>query len=279
MRVPDLQTLLIYSGMPLYFEAVWPDGLGSSFSRAFTVVLEDINLEDIDEFLDPTPFMAQIDSRNGAGVGTSTSTGALPSATSESSSGGLPTGAIAGIAVGCSVVGLFLIAFLVWFLLKRRRQQEEDAIVTYGATRSRTDELMAEKEANAGVDQSPHSPYSDVEGSLHQVNSGGTAAAIIPPAPQSTQHSPQQSREVPRSFTPYSDRPSVGGVPSPTQTSPVTATDPTLGGADAGRATPHGLPAQYAHLVEEGMTEDEIRRLEEEERQLDAAIEQAGRRP
>lgn len=40
--------------------------------------------------------------------------------------------------------------------------------------------------------------------------------------------------------------------------------------------TPSGIAQQYAHLVEEGMTDDEIRRLEAEERALDEAIEQAG---
>lgn len=40
--------------------------------------------------------------------------------------------------------------------------------------------------------------------------------------------------------------------------------------------TPSGIAQQYAHLVEEGMTDAEIRRLEEEERALDEAIEQAG---
>lgn len=40
------------------------------------------------------------------------------------------------------------------------------------------------------------------------------------------------------------------------------------------RAVPHSV----AHLVEEGMTEEQIRRLEEEERDLDQAIERAGRR-
>lgn len=40
--------------------------------------------------------------------------------------------------------------------------------------------------------------------------------------------------------------------------------------------TPSGISGQYAHLVEEGMTDDEIRRLEAEERALDEAIEQAG---
>lgn len=45
--------------------------------------------------------------------------------------------------------------------------------------------------------------------------------------------------------------------------------------------TPSGISGRYAHLVEEGMTEDEIQRLEEEERALDEAIEQAsgGGRP
>lgn len=38
------------------------------------------------------------------------------------------------------------------------------------------------------------------------------------------------------------------------------------------------VPSAMAHLVEEGMSEADIRRLEEEERALDQAIEQAGRR-
>lgn len=37
------------------------------------------------------------------------------------------------------------------------------------------------------------------------------------------------------------------------------------------------ISSRYAHLVEEGMTDEEIRRLEEEERALDVAIEDAGR--
>lgn len=101
----------------------------------------------------------------------------------------------------------------------------------------------------------------------------------------------------PRSFTPYSDRrPSATGTGTPSvrtaslaQTAhaagnedgvaPPRSLSAIPGGASApGRATPRGLTTPYAHLVEDGMTEDEIRRLEEEERQLDAAIEQAGRR-
>ncbi|KAK8053123.1 hypothetical protein PG996_012424 [Apiospora saccharicola] len=59
----------------------------------------------------------------------------------------------------------------------------------------------------------------------------------------------------------------------------------SVGGGTVGRASHHTSrpgsevrsPSRYAHLIEEGMTEDEIRRLEDEERQLDAAIENAGR--
>lgn len=51
---------------------------------------------------------------------------------------------------------------------------------------------------------------------------------------------------------------------------------PHVGSESASRAgTPHGVSR---HLVEDGMTEDEIRRLEEEERQLDDEIQRAGGR-
>jgi len=45
----------------------------------------------------------------------------------------------------------------------------------------------------------------------------------------------------------------------------------------AGQGTPLSGRA-YAHLLEEGMTPDELRRLEEEERALDEAIEQRGKK-
>jgi hypothetical protein len=38
------------------------------------------------------------------------------------------------------------------------------------------------------------------------------------------------------------------------------------------------MSSNVAHLVEDGMTVEEIRRLEEEERQLDDEIERAARR-
>ncbi|KAK8131296.1 hypothetical protein PG984_007734 [Apiospora sp. TS-2023a] len=58
----------------------------------------------------------------------------------------------------------------------------------------------------------------------------------------------------------------------------------SVGGGTVGRTSHHTSrpgsevrsPSRYAHLIEEGMTEEEIWRLEDEERQLDAAIEDAG---
>ena len=49
-------------------------------------------------------------------------------ANSSAKSGGLSTGAIAGVAVGCSVVGLAAIGFTAWFILRhRKRKQHEQA--------------------------------------------------------------------------------------------------------------------------------------------------------
>ena len=46
-------------------------------------------------------------------------------ANSSTKSGGLSTGAIAGIAAGCGVVGLVAIGFVIWFILRHRRRQNE----------------------------------------------------------------------------------------------------------------------------------------------------------
>ncbi|EAQ90845.1 predicted protein [Chaetomium globosum CBS 148.51] len=225
--------------------------------------------------------------------------GGLDRPTSESANnngGGLAVGAIIGIAVGCGVAGLLLILGLAWYLLRRHRKKKalHSASSTYG-TGARGEELMAEKEASADVDVTPHSPYSDEgapggggsgagpSGHGDGTNGAGAVAAGAIAAPPNLSH----LQDPPRSFTPYSDRPSVGGTaataagtpslraPSLAQTDEVRVSVPS---PIPGRATPRGLTTPYAHLVEEGMTEDEIRRLEDEERQLDAAIEQAGRR-
>ncbi|KAL2159150.1 hypothetical protein VTH06DRAFT_2582 [Thermothelomyces fergusii] len=156
---------------------------------------------------------------------------------------------------------------------------------------TRGEVLMAEKEAAAGVDAFPHSPYSD-DGVSAPGPSGsypGEGAAAADSSPAAPPHS--RLHEPPQSFTPYSDRPSTAtpaaaaapaaaGTPSirapslaPTDDARTSASSPI-----PGQATHRALTSQYAHLVEEGMTEEEIRRLEEEERQLDADIERAARR-
>lgn len=96
-------------------------------------------------------------------------------------------------------------------------------------------------------------------------------------------------------FTPYTDHPAGVTVPCPAalqqqqeEQQPVSpdsargvcpGSTPRARGDALGRrsTTPSGISGRYAHLVEEGMTDDEIRRLEEEERALDEAIEEAGR--
>ncbi|RPB22329.1 hypothetical protein L211DRAFT_869326 [Terfezia boudieri ATCC MYA-4762] len=46
---------------------------------------------------------------------------------SSAKSRGLSTGAIAGIAAGCGVVGLVVIGFTIWFILRHRRRRNEQA--------------------------------------------------------------------------------------------------------------------------------------------------------
>ena len=75
--------------------------------------------------------------------------GSSNSETEDPPIGGLATGAIIGIAVACGIVGLVLISAIIWFLVRRRRQAADlnGPDHPYGPERSRTEELMAEKEA------------------------------------------------------------------------------------------------------------------------------------
>jgi len=300
----------IAPGQPLWFEAIWSNG--QSYSRLFTLVENPVQgnqVPDPNRFSDTGPYKVETgtpagtssnndQSPNGSGGQPSGTSGSIggetinPAAKASGGGGGLSSGAVIGIAVACGVVGLILVFALVWFLLRRRQQNKAMHPVdsSYGSG-NRTDELMAEKEAGADVDVTPHSPYSD-EGASVPGPSGtyqdgaaargeAVAAGAVAPAHHSNRHHQQQDQT--RSFTPYSDdRPSggVAGTPSVRAASVAQTDEPRVSvpSATPGRATPRALTTPYAHLVEEGMTEEEIRRLEDEERQLDAAIEQAGRR-
>jgi hypothetical protein len=296
------------AGSTFFLQAKWDRG--ESYSRNFTVVSDKDNSDRYSElFGSPLPFqnetgtpasMRNNQSPNSSGGAQPTATsgvlgGSTQPADAISAGGGLSSGAVIGIAVACGVVGLLLVFALVWFLVRRNQKKKERIPVDSSyASGNRTDELMAEKEAGADVDVAPHSPYSDEgtpaagpsgtyqDGAAHETAAAIAAGAVAPPA-----HHPLQQQDQARSFSPYSDRPSPGGTGNAAGT-PIARSASVIGQADEprvsvpsatpGRSTPRALTTPYAHLVEEGMTEEEIRRLEDEERQLDAAIEQAGRR-
>ncbi|PNY28551.1 Uncharacterized protein TCAP_01526 [Tolypocladium capitatum] len=213
---------------------------GSSQSGVFSVV---------ESYADRQTLISQVDgwmldnnATDGSqtiGSGAATTTGAGPNGapgseatpkgggSGDSSGGGLSAGAIAGIAVGCGVALILIVAGLVWFLLRRRRRNEQ--ATAYAPTQKAT-----------------NGPVEDEDMPM------------------------QRAADSPRS--PY-QAPRIGAAPVPTEHG--------RGGADSddGRRTknPRGVSRTVAHLVEEGMTADEIRHLEDEERHLDAEIERAGR--
>ncbi|KAK3394572.1 hypothetical protein B0H63DRAFT_517689 [Podospora didyma] len=314
-------------GEACYFNATLPGNAGFSYSRLFTFIdfANETSKLDRGRFTSTQPYrqddystdanQSQPDPSSTTANSDVAGSGSLSTATTVPTAGvagpvraedaGLSIGAIIGIAVGCGVAGLLLITALIWFFVLHRRRDPKlhSSGDSYG-TGLRAEDLIITKEASAGVDGSPHSPYSDdgaaaggsgtMNGSYHEAGSlhnagptagagagaGAAAAAAVIPHRLHPQRDLQSSLDQTRSYTPYSDHPS-GHMGSPsTHTASVAPTDDTrvaMSSPTPGRATPHGVAAQYAHLVEEGMTEAEVRRLEEEERQLDAAIEQAAR--
>ncbi|KAK7426389.1 hypothetical protein QQZ08_007144 [Neonectria magnoliae] len=193
------------------------------------------------------------DSTSGGGLSDSEPSDSAASATSSAESdsssgggggGGLAKGAIAGIAVG-AVIGVLLIGALAWFFLRKRRQNKKLAGGYTGTDSAGT--YMVDKETHGRTTDSPNSPYTDDNRHVPIDDSARDIAAIG-----------------------TTDR---GGITR-------TSTSGSHGGraSTSGTQTPQGMSSNVAHLVEDGMTADEIRRLEEEERQLDDEIERAARR-
>lgn len=184
----------------------------------------------------------------------------------ESGGAGLSTGAIVGIAVGAGIAGLLLIAALVWFFCRRRRShrtKNSGPASPYGSDAAQA-QHAANKESTVNMTETPQSPYSE----------NGT----FPPQ-QFQSHSQSRQSNHTREGTPLVDHvgaPSVAGGP-PNVAVPFSDADPPT------QSQPHSEPRpgarsvtpNVAHLIEEGMTEEEIRRLEEEERALDDAIQAA----
>jgi cbb3-type cytochrome oxidase subunit 3 len=163
---------------------------------------------------------------------------------------GLSTGAIAGIAVGAGALLIAIVSLLVWLFVMRprrkRRLQENASSSSLDDAHGGVPALMLDKETSRR-DDGPHEPYAD--------NRAATPAAA--------EQQPSSANTDERSYTPYQQPGQANSAQNLTR---------------SGAATPQGLPTSVAHLVEDGMTDDEIRRLEEEERQLDDAIERHRRR-
>ena len=173
------------------------------------------------------------------------------------SGGGLSTGAIAGIAVGVGILALVILGAAIFFCIRRRRRRNADADAAQQNKMSSY--MVAGKETSPIALDSPSSPYQDDH---------------FPPPQQHHLQQQQQQQQLqqvpPRVPVPTG---AAAGERRHSRNESDAARSPTPG---SGRETPqHGVSR---HLVEDGMTMEEIRRLEEEERQLDDEIERAGRR-
>lgn len=201
------------------------------------------------------------------------------------SDGGLSTAATAGIAAGAAVAGLAIIGLLVWFFLRRRRNKRKGYKEPHVSNT-----LMVEKDNQNHTSESVHTPYSD--DNANQIRDGPS----VPPTHigyasyDDSYHSPHddsyQSPHHEPHAQPHHHHHQEPAMPPPSSRQPPSRQhsgfEPmaTPGSRSSSRAlqTPEGVSRSVAHLVEEGMSAEEIRRLEEEERQLDDEIERAGRR-
>ncbi|KAK7932087.1 hypothetical protein PG985_002799 [Apiospora marii] len=235
-------------------------------------------------------------------AGSSTATALSSNDDGEGQSGGnskLEPGVIAGIVIG-SVIGVLLIIALAYFLCFRRRaggKQQRRHIhgdVGYASDSGAAAMMMREKDMSGVNHGSPQSAFADDGGRLHDRGAVGhgndsTTYSSTPPY-QEEKGGGSWDRDAPAAEQPqsYAADSAIGVAVSGAASSGPHAErerNGSVGGGTVGRASHQTSrpvsevrsPSRYAHLIEEGMTEDEIRRLEDEERQLDAAIEDAGR--
>lgn len=271
----------------LYYEFQWQDSTtsGKSYTQVIAVATTDsydeaaANLADTGLGNSPAH---QEDTGESSAATVSATASASPTSTATNEGGEvfragattpLTRSAIIGIAVACVVVGLALIALFVWFCLLRRRSRRR----ANNGERSRDGQfasdpgahhMMADKEAAVVTNMSESFP------NLGYHNNDEEAAAQT----QSRDPYPQ-NRNSTRSMGPVSiddDPPYSDRSPSPSSPPPLRRSVPVFPSDSQGDVSTRSQ-SHYAHLIEEGMTEDEIQRLEEEERHLDQAIEQQGR--
>lgn len=229
------------------------------------------------------------------------------------SKGGLSTAAKAGIGVGAGLGGLLLIGGLVFLFCRRRRRRGPKPYGRGAGGDFASDSgVMVRDKEMAGVSQSgPHSLYASDPGRLHEHDTPADSPVVGGDSQRYSGYGGGGGGGGDRQHSSYhgggddprrsgylgggGDAESYHAEPAPVAApGHHPASERSVGvSGDAPpppptTATPHYAPSRptsevrspsrYAHLIEEGMTPDEIQRLEEEERQLDAAIENAGRR-
>jgi len=198
-----------------------------------------------------------------------------------SNSSSLSTGAKVGIAIGA--VGFALLVLIAALLIWRRSRQRQLRALPNGTPYSHeigstNRDFTAEKEMhviNSPVD-TLHNGYSN-----------------IPPAAETQNRSPRGSWATPddhaatsaaATAAPYTDahRGSYGSgyedSASPVQDSQAHMPHPAAAGAAIQRKPVGAASGPTHHLREPGMSDEEVARLEEEERRLDEAIAEAERR-
>lgn len=172
--------------------------------------------------------------------------------------GGLGTGAIVGIAVGVVVAALLAAALCLFFFLRRRRRSKTAVAAREEQTRAEQEKLSSfPKDGSGGVGGGAASasdaaiaPYRD-EHNLAGTSSGNARGGLDEHEEHAVPLRQQQHRGLREE-------------------------EEEERGSRAAEETPHGGVSR--HLVEDGMTAAEIRRLEEEEAHLDSEIQRAGGR-
>ncbi|KAI5926324.1 hypothetical protein F4810DRAFT_590676 [Camillea tinctor] len=265
-----------YLNEALYLEFLWYNSTsrGTSTTPVFAIYENNASvaaraLEDTGRGNNPA-HSESITTSSGASAGSPAATATSEAEqTSSRGSQGLAVGAIAGIAVGCAVAGLLILGALVWFLCRRRRRSEKKRArapdASYASDSVTQHAMMGEKEIPGISESTPHSTYGGEEGVV-TIGRSSLSRNVAAPSPTATPPPP------PAGFAAHRPSHSLSDA-SITHTNTHTTAPRDM----SARASTPPVMSRYAHLVEEGMTEDEIRRLEEEERQLDEAIEDAGR--
>ncbi|KAI1259803.1 hypothetical protein F5Y18DRAFT_287536 [Xylariaceae sp. FL1019] len=238
----------IFAGYPAGQSSVFAKGILSGTSKP---IGEPAREENITYSSTATTSTASNEPTAQATTGATTET---PSSAPAPSQSGLDKKGIIGVAVGAGGAGLLIAGVLIYFFCFRRRRNNasRQGSVSYGSD-SGAQVMMTGKEVPAISESSPQSAYG---------GEGRTSAA----------------REAP--YAPYADRPITppeAPRPIPAASTPGATSQTDLSSTRGADTPTPAISARYAHLVEEGMTEHEIRQLEEEEQHLDAAI-AAGRR-